>query len=129
MKCRLLGLVFLSLSIVPAWGIDAERYVEKEPLRTPEYAKYFDRCYHVNYPDKAYAMHKTGVGTYRITINPQTGAITEVKIVKSTGVKILDDAAAVTLLQWKAKPHMLDHATLTLEFNGPGERTGTHVQW
>jgi len=42
-------------------------------------------------------------------------------------VQILDDAAAVTLLQWIAKPHMLDHATLTLEFNRPAKETGTHV--
>ena len=28
----------------------------------------------------------------------------EVKVLKSTGVKILDDAAACAFMQWKAKP-------------------------
>jgi TonB family protein len=47
-----------------------------------------------------------------------TGKVTSVKVLKSTGAKILDDSAAVTFMQWRAKPHLIDHAILPANFVG-----------
>jgi outer membrane biosynthesis protein TonB len=49
-----------------------------------------------------------------------TGAVTNLKVLKSTGVKILDDSAAAAFLQWRAKPHFIDHAILPVQFGGTG---------
>ena len=42
---------------------------------------------------------KKGSGWFRLKIDPSTGVVTEVKLLQSTGVKILDDSAAVAFLQ------------------------------
>jgi TonB family protein len=74
-----------------------------------------------NYPDSAKAFHKKGKGWYKLRIDPATGVVREVTILKSTGVKVLDDSAAAAFLQWKAKPHLIDHAVIPVEFS-IGER-------
>ena len=74
-----------------------------------------------NYPELAAALHKKDSGWFRLTIDPATGKVTEVKVLKSTGIKILDDSAAVAFMQWKAKPHRLDHAILPAQFIGSPE--------
>lgn len=83
---------------------DLRPYFVKKPLPT--------------YPQAAYTFHKEGNGWFRLNIDPATGKVTSVKVLKSTGVKILDDSAAVTFMQWRAKPHLIDHAILPAYFVG-----------
>lgn len=71
-----------------------------------------------NYPQAAYTWHRQGSGWFRLNIDQATGKVTSVKVLKSTGVKILDDSAAVTFMQWRAKPHLIDHAILPADFMG-----------
>jgi TonB family protein len=71
-----------------------------------------------NYPQAAYTWHRQGSGWFRLNIDPVTGKVTSVKVLKSTGVKMLDDCAAVTFMQWRAKPHLIDHAILPADFVG-----------
>lgn len=89
---------------------------------------YFLKIHRPNYPDTATTLHKSGEGCFRLTIDRATGAVTEVKVLKSTGVKILDDSAAAAFLQWKARPHLIDHAVLPVNF-GPQGPTGSHISW
>jgi protein TonB len=105
----------------------AEPQLKQEPAENLR--SYFVKCFLPNYPDVAVAQHKKGSGWFRLTINRATGKVTEVKVLKSTGVKILDDAAAVTFMQWKAKPNRLDHAVLPANFIGSPELTGSHIKW
>jgi TonB family protein len=42
-----------------------------------------------------------GKGLFRLTINPKSGEVDEVKIVKSCGYKELNELAAKALLQWR----------------------------
>ena len=93
-----------------------------------DWRSYFLEIHRPNFPDTAATLHKSGEGCFRLTIDRATGAVTEVKVLKSTGVKILDDSAAATFLQWKAKPHLIDHAVLPVEF-GPRGSTESHIKW
>jgi TonB family protein len=70
---------------------------------------YFVKAFQPNYPDAAVAQHKKGSGWFRLTIDRATGKVMEVKVLKSTSVKILDDAAACAFMQWKAKPNRLEN--------------------
>jgi TonB family protein len=128
---KLLTILLLAVCAPAIWAQHLERYAPYDPLakEPADFERYFDKWFKPVYPEKAEIFHKTGQGTYRLTINPQTGAVTEVKIVKSTGVKILDDAACVGFLQWKAKPRTIDHCTIPVSFRPPGEHTGSHIPW
>lgn len=105
----------------------AEPEFKQEPAENLR--AYFLKTPLPNYPPVAVAQHKKGHGWFRLKIDSATGKITEVKILKSTGVKILDDSAAVAFMQWKAKPHRIDHAVLPAQFIGSPEATGSHVKW
>jgi len=119
--------------IALALGLLADGSKSSEPVFKQEPAEnlrsYFVKAFPPNYPDAAVAQHKKGSGWFRLTIDRATGKVTEVKVLKSTGVKILDDAAAVTFMQWKAKPNRLDHAVLPANFIGSPEQTGSHIKW
>ena len=125
-------LLSLIVAVAFATGSNAlatgERYsFQQEP--TGNLDSYFHKRHWPNYPRVAAAMHKKGEGWFRLQIDRATGAVTEVKILKSTGVKILDDSAAVAFMQWQAKPNMLDHAVLQVHFIGSPEETGSHTKW
>ena len=53
----------------------------------------------------AFVLHGAeGSGLFRLTINPQSGLVDQLKIVKSTGYQDLNKLAAKALLQWKFQP-------------------------
>jgi protein TonB len=105
----------------------AEPQFKQEPAEN--LGSYFLKRHLPNYPTIAGTLHKKGSGWFRLNIDPATGKVTEVKVLKSTGIKILDDSAAVAFMQWKAKPHLLDHAILPAQFVGSPEATGSHIKW
>jgi TonB family protein len=111
------------------WGgvKSAEPQFKQEPAGNLR--SYFVKCFLPNYPDAAVAQHKKGSGWFRLTIDRPTGKVTAVKVVKSTGVKILDDSAACAFMQWKPKPNRLDHAVIPANFIGSPEITGSHIKW
>jgi TonB family protein len=80
------------------------------------------------YPQAAFTWHKQGSGWFRLNIDRATGKVTSVKVLKSTGVKILDDSTAVTFMQWRAKPHLIDHAILPATFVGASQDNKA-VRW
>jgi TonB family protein len=55
------------------------------------------------YPYEARRGRITGSGLLRIYVD-ETGKVTEVKVVKSTGNRFLDDAGLRAFRQWRAKP-------------------------
>jgi TonB family protein len=105
----------------------AEPTFKQEP--SGDLRRYFSKMVRPNYPAPAVAMHKKGDGWYRLEIDRTTGAITGVKVLKSTGVKILDDSAAVAFMQSRARPNMIDHAVVHFTFGGSMEETGSHIKW
>ena len=57
-----------------------------------------------------------GRGVYRLTINPKSGLVDELKIVKSTGYRELNELAAKALLQWRFKPGTASPVEVPVEF-------------
>ena len=114
--------------VVLLWTVSsgfAENF-KAEPPPT-ELNAYFTKAYPPKYPEIAKAWHKSGKGWFRLSIDRSNGKVTEIKVLQSTGVKILDDSIAATFLQWKAKPNMLDHAVIPFEYARSGA-IGSHIQ-
>ena len=57
-----------------------------------------------------------GRGRFRLTINPKTGLVDELKIVQSTGYSDLNKLAAKALLQWQFKPGTPSPVEVPVEF-------------
>jgi TonB family protein len=57
-----------------------------------------------------------GSGRFRLTINPKSGEVDEVKIVKSVGYKELNELAAKALLQWRFQPGTRGPVEVPVEF-------------
>lgn len=61
-----------------------------------------------------------GRGIYRLTINPKSGLVDEVKIVKTTGYRELNELAAKALLQWQFQPGTHSPVEVPVDFDIQG---------
>jgi|SRR5206468_12547872 len=68
------------------------------------------------YPVNARTKHITGRGVFDVTVRADTGAVKQVKILQSTGSKLLDDAAVKALSSWRARPGMVSHIQVPVNF-------------
>ena len=57
-----------------------------------------------------------GKGVFRLTIDPHTGKVTDVRPVKSTGFKVLDDSSILALRAWTFKPNRFKQAEVPITF-------------
>ena len=57
-----------------------------------------------------------GKGLFRLTINPKSGLVDEVKIVQSVGYSDLNKLAVKALLQWQFKPGTPSPVEVPVEF-------------
>lgn len=57
-----------------------------------------------------------GRGRFRLTINPKSGLVDEVKIVQSTGYQDLNKLAVKALLQWQFQPGTRSPVEVPVEF-------------
>jgi len=62
-----------------------------------------------DYPLEARAAHFTGSGVFIVIVHPNTGRVAQVRIDRSTGHPILDQAAVRAFSQWRFKPGGLKH--------------------
>jgi len=60
-----------------------------------------------DYPREARLRHETGRGVLILHVDNRSGRVTSVVIAKSTGHKLLDDAAVHAFSQWRFKPGVL----------------------
>src|SRR5436305_11413082 len=67
-----------------------------------------------------------GRGRFRLTINPKSGEVDEVKIVKSVGYKDLNELAAKALLQWRFQPGTRGPVEVPVEFYVHGGKRFLH---
>lgn len=78
-----------------------------------------------DYPYEARRSRISGSGLLRIYVD-ETGKVMEVKVMKSTGNRVLDDAGLQAFRQWRAKPGNRREVDMPLVFvlseaqNGPG---------
>jgi TonB family protein len=68
-----------------------------------------------------YVIHGAkGRGRFRLTINPKSGLVDQVKVVQSTGYRELNELAAKALLQWQFKPGTSSPVEVPVEFDIQG---------
>jgi hypothetical protein len=76
------------------------------------------------YPQAVVRTGRGGKGLFRLTIDPKTGCVTEVKVLKHLSLVLLDEFSAKAFLQWRFKPGTITSVTIPIEFHAWGY---THV--
>jgi len=77
------------------------------------------------YPAEAVAKRITGSGKYEVAFHLETGAVTRVRVLESTGSKPLDEGAAKALLYWRARPGRISRMRLRLRSPSEAEQVVT----
>jgi TonB family protein len=111
MRTKTLLIILSALSVVlplpcRAWN-DMPTDLRKLLLSGPE----------PDYPPALVNRGIGGEGKFRLTVDPKTGHVTEVKVLRSTGHRILNDLAAKAFLQWRFKPGTTAGGTITYDFH------------
>jgi TonB family protein len=111
-----LGLLLISLSPTP--GIAEQIEENWQP-------------YVIYKPDPflpAVALRKGWGGTIRclLTINPKSGLVDEVKVVRHTGYKSLDAETVMTLFKWKFRPGTITKTVVTYELGVTNRARSLH---
>jgi len=73
------------------------------------------------YPIEARRRHITGKGLYHLHVSLDTGEVTSVDVLTTTGHRILDRAAVAALKQWKFRPHALIGLKVPITFSMPSK--------
>jgi TonB family protein len=71
------------------------------------------------YPYAARDQHLEGSGLYRLNVKPD-GTVASVAVLKSSGHRILDEAAVDAFRQWRFKPGALHAVKLPINFTLKG---------
>jgi TonB family protein len=76
----------------------------------------------------AVAIRKGWGGTVRaiLTINPKTGLVDEVKVVRHSGHPTLDAELVMTLFQWKFRPGTISKTMITYQVGIGGRARDLH---
>jgi TonB family protein len=82
------------------FALSAFHHADAQPAPDNFWA-YTDRKF--PYDREARISRMSGTGIFRLRIDERTGSVTEVAVMQSTGWKHLDQAAAQTLVRWKAR--------------------------
>jgi TonB family protein len=77
-----------------------------------------------NYPKDTQGRRLTGSGIVVMEVDNKTGLVKSARMEKSTGNKLLDDAALQAFSQWRFKPGSISriHCPITFWRNGSGIR-------
>ena len=68
-------------------------------------------------PRRAFHSYaRMGAGSYRLTIDPENGRVTNVAVVETTRSIQLDEAAKKTFLEWRFQPHTVTTVVLPAFF-------------
>src|SRR6266446_631047 len=78
-------------------------------------------------PPEAKAKHLSGSGVILVHVRPD-GTVARAEVARSSGHKILDDAALAAFSQWQFIPGRLSKATIPFTFTGNYEKPKTSNQ-
>ena len=109
MFSRLCLFLLCSLFVLPT-------HTRARNLSEEERARCFIRSTPPEYPEIARYQHLEGKGRYEGFVDQETGAITKVVVVQSTGHRVLDDAVIGAVRHWRAKPHTLETFFVPVNF-------------
>ena len=68
------------------------------------------------FPSEARRRHLSGTGVFEVQVGWETGKVSSVTVLSSTGYPILDRAAAKTLKLWTFRPHTVSAVKLPITF-------------
>ncbi len=68
------------------------------------------------YPRLARETHREGTGKFEGIVNSETGKVSKVLVVQSTGYQLLDAAAIGAIRRWRVKPHTIEAFYVPLDF-------------
>lgn len=71
---------------------------------------------HPEYPYDDRARYHQGDGLFRITLDPKTGLVTQVTVIKSTGFASLDNSAVAAIRKWRWKPGRWKEVDMPIRF-------------
>jgi TonB family protein len=69
------------------------------------------------YPAAARQHHITGKGVFHVHVSYETGDVTSIEIVTSTGHRLLDDSVVATFKRWKFRPHTVIGVKVPITFS------------
>lgn len=72
------------------------------------------------YPAKFATYAWSGKGLFLLKINPKTGEVDEVKVLKSTGHVLLNEVSAKAFFQWRFQPGGATQVQVPVEFYAHG---------
>jgi TonB family protein len=111
---RLVAAIALSSS---AWGQTAPAETAE---RSTDFRRYITTRYDPFYPREAREQRLAGVGSALIKIDPRTGLVKSVTLLKSTGHDILDREAIHAYRRWQFIPHTISEAEVPIIFTTAG---------
>jgi len=77
---------------------------------------------HPEYPYEDRARYHQGDGLFRIVLDPKTGLITQVTVIKSTGFASLDNSAIAAIRKWRWKPGRWKAVDMPIRFSMTSRR-------
>jgi len=80
----------------------------------------------VDYPAKLRSYGWNGKGIFLLTVNPRSGDVDQVKVVKSTGHVLFNEFAAKAFFQWKFQPGVASPVRVLVEFYARGFSRDLH---
>ena len=81
---------------------------------------------HPQYPAKFAPYAWSGKGVFLLRVNPRTGDVEEVKVLKTTGHVLLNEMAAKAFFQWKFQPGGATQVPVPVEFYAHGFSRSFH---
>jgi TonB family protein len=100
-------------------AVDAKRKAHFAIDYGPRHAPWTDDVTHKVRPEYPYvdrSAHHVGKGLYRLSLDLHTGAVTQVRIVRSAGSATLDASAIEAFRQWKFIPEKWLEVDMPVEF-------------
>jgi TonB family protein len=78
---------------------------------------YFSYMPPPEYPEAVRRDRRGGKGWFELEIDRPSGHVRQVRVLKSTGVQLLDDFVVARLRQWRAKSGLIHRAVIPVEFH------------
>jgi len=112
------ALVALLVLAGELYGGESEVFVERPPgvinFVYPEF------------PPKLRSYGWNGKGRFLLKVNPKTGIVDEVKILKGTGHVLFDEFSAKAFFQWRFQPGSASQVPIRVEFYTRGYSRDLH---
>jgi outer membrane biosynthesis protein TonB len=93
---------------------------------TAEWQRYVVSKPQVVFPAVLRRTGMQGRGIYLLSIDPKTGIVSEVKVIKSTGYQQLDALFVMNFFQWKFQPGTITSAQIPRWYHITGRRYILH---